>query len=67
MTTTTPADLHQYADAIDHAAAIGGWVDDRSGHRRTLTPAERQAWARDAAVIRQAAYAAEEQSTCPTH
>ena len=67
MTTTTPADLHQYADAIDHAAAIGGWVDDRSGHRRTLTPAERQAWARDAAVIREAAHATEELLQCPTH
>jgi hypothetical protein len=56
MQTMTATDLHCYADAIDHAAAIGGYVDNATGQRCTLTPPERQAWARDAAVLRQAAY-----------
>ena len=55
MTTCTPDMLLAHADAISHAAARGGWVDDRTGARHTLSNNSRDQWARDAAVLRAAA------------
>lgn len=52
--------LLAHADAVEHAASLGGWVSDTDGARRTLSSAERAAWARDAAVLREAAYQMEE-------
>lgn len=60
MTTCTAEALHAHADAIEHAAALGGYSlqETRGGPttRRVLSPEEREQWARDAAVLRQAAY-----------
>ena len=52
------ARLHAHADAIEHAAARGGWVD-AEGERVPLSEPERAAWMRDAAVIREHAHAME--------
>lgn len=52
------ARLHAHADAIEHAAARGGWVD-AEGERTPLTEPERAAWVRDAAVIREHAHTME--------
>lgn len=50
--------LHAHADAVEHAAALGGWMDPELG-RRSLSEPERARWAADAAVLREAAYAIE--------
>jgi hypothetical protein len=55
MRTCTPERLHAQADAIEHAAARGGWIDPTHGVRHTLTQRERDAWQRDAAALREAA------------
>jgi len=59
MNTTAPQALLDHADAIDHAAALGGWRDDRTGVRMTLDQTQRDAWHRDAAVLREAAHQAQ--------
>jgi hypothetical protein len=55
MTRCTPDQLLAHADAIAHTAAVGGYVDERTGERVTLSPERRDAWARDAGVLRAAA------------
>lgn len=59
MNTCTPDLLHQHANAIDHAAAIGGYKDDRTGQRVTLDQSKRAQWARDAALLREQALSME--------
>jgi hypothetical protein len=52
----TAEKLLEHADAIAHAAALGGYLDDRTGRRRTLAQAERERWAASAAILREAAH-----------
>ena len=59
MTPCDPTTLHAHADAIEHAANLGGYVG-ADGQRVTLTQTEREEWAADAAVIRAAAYLQEQ-------
>ena len=56
MTTCTPAQLLDHADAVEHTAAVGGYVGP-SGQRRHLSDAERRQWAASAAVLREHALA----------
>lgn len=56
MSTSTADELLAHADAIDHSAAVGGYLDERTGARRTLSQAEREQWAADAAMLREAAH-----------
>lgn len=56
MTDCTAEQLHAHADAIEHAAARGGWIDPDTHQRHTLTQDERDAWQRDAAALREAAH-----------
>ena len=63
MSTSTAEQLLAHADAIDHSAAVGGYLDERTGARRTLSQAEREQWAADAAVLREAAYQMQTEET----
>jgi hypothetical protein len=63
MSTCTAEQLLAHADAIDHSAAVGGYLDERTGARRTLSQAEREQWAADAAVLREAAYQMQTEDT----
>lgn len=65
MSACTAAALHAHADAIEHAAALGGFMVAERQARRVLTPAERAQWAHDAAVIREAAYRAAKDQEAP--
>jgi hypothetical protein len=58
MADCTPAALHAHADAIDHAARLGGAVLP-DGTRLTLDQQQREQWAADAALFRAAAHADE--------
>lgn len=51
--------MHAHADAVEHTAASGGWVDDR-GRRFLIGLIERSEWARDAALLREEAYRMEQ-------
>jgi pyruvate-formate lyase len=44
--------LLEHADAIEHAAARGGYADDRTGARVVLDQTDRERWARFAAILR---------------
>lgn len=46
--------LLAHAEAIKHAAVLGGWIDAK-GQRHTLTAEQCTQWARDALAIREAA------------
>ncbi|WP_200243063.1 hypothetical protein [Thiohalocapsa halophila] len=48
----TPARLLAHADAIEHAAARGGYVNDRTGARVRLEQPDRERWASFAALLR---------------
>jgi hypothetical protein len=55
------AKLHAHADALEHAAALGGFqLAAGSLTRRRFAQWERDQWARDAALIREAAYRLEQ-------
>ena len=60
MTSCVPEALHAHANALDHTALVAGYIDDRTGAKRTLTQAEREGWAADAAAIREAAHQLEQ-------
>jgi len=51
--------LHAQANAVEHSAAVGGYVDDRSGERIGLTTEQRAHWFAAAAVLREAAHRSE--------
>lgn len=53
MTHCTADRLIAHADALEHAAAVGGYIDDRTGQRVTLDAEARRGWALDAAVLRE--------------
>lgn len=59
MSDCTHVMLHRHADHIAHCAAVGGWVDERTGERYPMSRDLREAWARDAGVIREHAHAQE--------
>lgn len=52
--------LLAHADALEHVAALGGYLDPVSGSRVALGEAQRRAWAGDAAVLREAALSEQE-------
>jgi len=53
--TCTAETLLAHADAVEHSAAVGGYVDDRTGRRVQLDETRRRQWAASAAVLREAA------------
>ena len=62
MSTCDPAALHAHADHLDHVAAVGGYHDDETGQRVILTQTEREAWAKDAAILRDIAHQMEQEA-----
>jgi Zn/Cd-binding protein ZinT len=53
--TCTPAQLHRHANEIERTAARGVYQDEQGKDRR-LSQAARDAWAADAAILREHAY-----------